>query len=218
MVEKEKLRIILTEKGDAMILDILKNHGLEESDAEYFNKSIKGQEPRFMIIRAAAITILQKKIPEQKLIELLEEHLEIPKNTAEKILSDTKEKILPELKIYPDEQFNDPDFREKVSQEIFGSETQATSSEIKTQTDELIKKLSANKNIVVPQPLEQKKVTYIKKAPVTNVEKNAQDIQKSRQNVGPQRDKTAEQETKKFGDEKFTNETKGPDTYREPIE
>ena len=38
-------------------------------------------------------------IPEEKLVELLEKHLEVSKETAEKIISDIKEKLIPYIKI-----------------------------------------------------------------------------------------------------------------------
>lgn len=84
-----------------VIDEILKNNGLEESNKEFFNKSIKGKEPRAIIIRDAAITIVEKRVSEKKIIELLAKHIETSQETAQKITEDIKQKLVPHAKIVP---------------------------------------------------------------------------------------------------------------------
>ena len=88
---------------EAILIDpideILKNNGLGESSKEFVDKDVEGIEPRAMIIRDAALTIAGKKIPEEQLVELLQKHLGISKETSEKILSEIKQKIVPYIKM-----------------------------------------------------------------------------------------------------------------------
>ena len=83
-----------------VIEEILNRNELQETSEEFFNKDIKGIEPRKIIIRDAAISIFQKKIPENKLVELLEKHLETSKETAQKIVSEIKQKLIPYAKVW----------------------------------------------------------------------------------------------------------------------
>lgn len=114
MDEKEDLIVIFTDRADNVFADILKSHGLEESDEEFLNDVMDLKESRRTIIRNAAITLAKKIIPEKKIIELLQKYLELPKESVEKIIRDVKNKLLPLLLVYPDEKFNDPVFREEI--------------------------------------------------------------------------------------------------------
>ena len=82
-----------------VIDEILKNKGLEESAEDFYNKDIKGIEPRLIIVRDAALVLFTKTAPEKKLTELLAKHLETEHKTAENIISELKEKLLPYAKI-----------------------------------------------------------------------------------------------------------------------
>jgi len=75
--------------------EILKYNNLEESDEEYVNKLDKGIEPRLIIVRDAAIIIAQKKFPEKKVAEFLAQHLKTSHETAEKIITEINEKLIP---------------------------------------------------------------------------------------------------------------------------
>jgi hypothetical protein len=213
MDEYKNVRAILTDKGDFVILDILKNNGLEESDEDYYNKSVNGKEPRFDIVKDTAVTIAQKKISEKKLVELLQKHLETSQSTAQKIVADIKEKLLPLLKIYPEEKFSDPVFREKVSEEIFGHEEES-GPEIKKRTDELLQRIRPNQNISTQN--QEELSSYDKKVEIKNVEENAKNMQQK----GIQRPKETQgsEEQKKVKTVIPPDQKKGPDDYRETID
>lgn len=183
---EKNLRVIFTKKADVVLFDILKNNGLEESEEEFFSKLEQDKEPKETIIKYAAITITKKIMPDENLIELLQKHLETSNNTAEKIVHDIKNKLLPLLLVYPSERFNDPVFREEISKKIFESENEGK-QETKGQGGTLS--------------------PFVKKVEVTNVEKNAEILEKERE------------KTSKIGTVGEELQKKGQsDKYRESIE
>jgi len=140
--------------------EILKNNGLEESADEFFEKDIQGIEPRSIIVRDAAITIAQKKISEEKVIELLAEHLEIKKHTAEKIVQDIKEKLIPFARV------------------IEESENLESGENFQ---EELLNKIRTGRS--APATKEEPPESYLKKVPITDVEKNAQEMEEEGKNL-----------------------------------
>jgi len=133
-----------------VIDEILKNNGVEESDEEFFDKDIRGEEPRGIIIRDAALTIAEKKLPEDKLIDFLQKHLKTSKETAEKIVSDIKQKIMP--------------FAKKVSD---GLPVDAGRPQMGNAASDVLS--------IKKEPL-----PYDKKIEFKNVEKNAEELKKAR--------------------------------------
>lgn len=163
----EEKRIIFDLMGETTVPDIidevLSMNGLKESPKEFFNKSIKGIEPRKVIIRDTALALVEKKVPEKKLVELLAKHLETSHQIAEKIILEIKEKLIPYARIIDIE-------KEEKREEV--------------------------KSIPVPKP----PLPYAKKIEIKDVEDNAKKIKKDR------------------AENKFAEEKKGPDLYREAIE
>ncbi len=195
MADQENLRVLFTQKAESVISDILKNNGLDESEEEFFSKLEQGEDSKTIIVRNATETIVKKIIPEKKLIELLQKHLKVSTDTAEKIVQEVKSRLLPLLLIYPDEKFDDPVFREEVSKKIFGPEEKEA-----------------------PPP-------FIKKIEIKNVEENAKIIQRDKkftrqdENVKPEGNSpTNTEQVKKIDNDKIITEKKSSDSYREPIE
>src|SRR6185295_11611087 len=82
-----------------IILRILKDNKLEENDEEYVDKVTKGIETRLIIIRDTIRVLVEKKIPERKIAELLTEHLQTSPEIAGKIIVEIKEKLVPFARI-----------------------------------------------------------------------------------------------------------------------
>ena len=105
-----------------IILDILKSNNLLENSEESIKKERAGREPRIEIIRDAAITIKEQKIPDAKTAELLADHLGVPHETAKKIveeirqklLSDSEKKPAQEVKNAPQKPSQQPSQKEKI--------------------------------------------------------------------------------------------------------
>ncbi len=185
MIENQKITFTLP--GDITVAEIigeiLKNNGLQESDEEFLDKFINDLESRTFIIKDATLSIVEKKIPEKKLIELLQKHLETSQENAEKIISDIKQRLIPFAKIID-----------------------LTKETIK---EELLKKINANKSIS-EKNINEPQVPYLKKAPITNVEKNAENIKQERKPISsPIKASEAPKEPPR--------ESK-PDPYKEPID
>ncbi len=159
MTEHKKIHFILPEDISMaeIINDILKNNGLNESDEELFSKLRQSREPRFIIVRDAALTIAEKKIPEKKLIELLEKHLEISSEIAQRIIYDISQKLIPYAKVI----------------ELKGrTEGKEKGEGLKK---ELLQKIHQHK---IARALEEKKpkMPYLKGVEIPDVEKNAENI------------------------------------------
>lgn len=193
-MQKNNQRIIFIFPGDIIltevIFDILKNNGLEESPTEAYNKSTHDKDSRLIIVRDATLIIAQKKIPEDKLVELLSKHLETSAKTAQKIISDIKEKLIPFAKII------------------------TTTKE----QEELLQKLKTeDRNVFKPEIKENEPpMPYLKTAPIINVEKNAENMQKEGKNIITEEKSKLSKKTEENKEPPIKN-TK-PDTYREPIE
>lgn len=166
--------MIFTFPGETTIIEvideILKNNGLTESPGEFFNKSTKGQEPRAIVVRDAAISLTRKKAPEDVIASLLQKHLATSKEVAQKIISDIKEKILPFAgrKEAPEKSSTKIDLPEEEKKEAF-----------KKAKEELLRKIEINKNIPKPEP-KQAPTPYKKNPEITDVEDNAKDMEKEK--------------------------------------
>ena len=184
-------RVIFDLLDDNTIVDItegiLKNNNLEESNEEYFKKATTGQEPRARIIRDTALVMVQKKIPEEKLVELLEKHLEIKKNVAENIIKEINEKLIPFAKVIDEEkeaeirkqqeetkrQQEELEEKSKNQEEINEQQKQEAFARAK---DELLRKLRLEHGIEEPK-LKEIPNTNVKAVPIADVEDNAKLIE-----------------------------------------
>ena len=208
-----------------VIFQILKNNGLEESIQEAFNRGTNGKDSRLIIVRDAAITIAEKKIPEKKLVELLEKHLETKKHTAEKIVSDIKEKIIPYAKII--------DLSGEKVKEAPKTQNQKENIEYDKEAfrEELLKKINANRNIpAVDEPArnashsdaggEEPPISNVKKVDIQNVEKNAENMQREGKNIitEERKEPTFTKSLSEVGGEKPQIQESAPDKYKELIE
>ena len=186
-----------------VIGEILKNNGLEESSKEFFNKSIKGIEPKKNIVRDAAIALFEKKIPEEKLSNLLTKHLETSKETAEKIIQNVKKKLIPYAKEVKDD-----------TEQTGATENNTSTQKIileKIQKNLLEKKLQQ-------KPKEEPLRPGVKKPENTNVEQNAKLMEKKSIPIVDQ-DLVENKGEKKVITVIEKKEEPNPlDTYREPVE
>jgi hypothetical protein len=123
------------------------------------NPTQVGKESRATIVKDAATAMAKKLIPKEKLVELLQKHLETNKEIAEKIVADIASTLIPSAKIAETS-------KNQYSKEHF--------------QEELLNKVRQSANIPVesePEP----PASYIKKVPVVDVEKNAQAMQHAQQ-------------------------------------
>ena len=178
---------------------ILEKNGLKDTIEEYYDESNKDNEPKVAIIRDVALIIFQDKIPENKLVELLEKHLETSKETAEKIIQDIKENLIPYAKII--------DLEKEEEQRKKEKEAEYQKEKIQ---EELLNKIRNNAPIQKNDTEEELPIISVKKIDITDVEKNAEKIEKEKRPIflTPKENKIPEE---------MPQESK-PDPYKEAIE
>ncbi len=179
MEENKAQKIIFVLPGDLnrvdVIDDILKENGLEESAKEYFAKLDKGEEPRLSIVRDAAMAMAWKKVPEEKIVELLASHLQTSPETSRNIVQELKEKLIPYARIADDETGKIIGEKENVDKDGYDK------SNFK---DTLLQKVkrTAPQPEPEPEPKEPPKPN-LKKPAFQNVEQNAEDWKTKKQPI-----------------------------------
>ncbi len=161
-----------------IIFSILKNNGLQESEREAFEKSMREEESQLIILRDAAITIAQRKIPEDKLVEFLAKHLGTTTQTAANIVKEINNKIIPYAKLINRSEENEKEFTEKLqtSEEI---DEETKKEMFRIAKEELMRKIGAQPQSETTE--EQPKTPYDKNIETGNVEENAKTIQHQQQ-------------------------------------
>ena len=212
MVEDIKNQRLVFDLPEDMIVfdvidEILKNNGLVEGPKEYLEKKSRGEETKLIIIRDAALVLFQKKIPENKLVELLAKHLECTKEVAEKIVQDIKEKLVPCAQII-----------EVGSEEEIANEREEEKREkFKKANEELLNKIRVSTPELEPE--EKPPVPYDKNPEITDVEENSK---KMAENMTDKKEAiqadSATEEVKKARTVLSQEGKKGPDDYRESLE
>ena len=203
IMEKNNKKIVFDLPEEAVLGDIfdeiLKNNNLEETTEDFFASIKNNQDPRVLILIDAAKIIFQKKIPEEKIIELLQKHLDVSKEAAEKIVVDIKQKITPYVKEVSIDNIDNKSIKEISAQEFIL---------------EKIKKNMPNQQPSYSQISETEKV---KKVEIKNVEENAKNLKKSdlRDEVKTQQISKEENSNKNTIEQPKDNKK---DVYREPIE
>ncbi|MBX4200713.1 hypothetical protein KW786_01145 [Candidatus Parcubacteria bacterium] len=189
MQENNKEKIVFIMPGEANKFDaigeILKNNGLEENPLAYRQKLEKGLEPSFEIVESAALALAGKKISEDKLAELLQTHLETSLETAQNIVGEIKEKLIPYAKIADAETGQVIGSKENIDKDGYDRENFK---------DTLLKKVKGSIKIEEPEPAkEEPPKPNLKKPAFQNVEENAQDLKTKKQpiitdqrNIAPQ--------------------------------
>lgn len=130
MAEQKNLRVIFNKQANSVLTAIIETNGLTESDEDVLDSIEEGKEPKRTIVTSAAIAMARQTAPDKVLTNLLQKHLEISQEAAERIISDIKNKLLPLLLVYPNASFDNPAFREEIIKKIQGSEEEKP--EVKT--------------------------------------------------------------------------------------
>jgi len=83
------------------INEILKNNSVKKNTRDWntWMTGTEGKESQVLIIKNTAKIIVQEKLPNERIIELLQRHLEVSKETAGRIILDIKTKLIPFAKV-----------------------------------------------------------------------------------------------------------------------
>jgi len=182
-----------------IILRILKDNKLEENDEEYVDKVTKGIETRLIIIRDTIRVLVEKKIPERKIAELLTEHLQTSPEIAGKIIVEIKEKLVPFARIAS----------ETPKETLDETETQPITKLAPTPV--ISKNLASPKLPAIPKP------ATVSSTPTPSATPKLQEkpVEKPTEKIQEQPE---EQKRVKTVIPPEVNKPKPGDTYREPIE
>lgn len=192
--DEKNLVAIFTEEADTILYDIMTKYSLKESDDERINKLMRNKLSNEVILDHEIKNFLKKELSFDQFIKILEANLEIDYQSAENLAKDIKEVLLQFIDLVPEDQLEE--YNEKHDK-----------GKLKNPT------LNNESN-----------VNYIKKIDIKNVEENAEisqqnklytdDVKKVIQEVSQEN----LPEKEKLGENRFEDEKKGPDSYREPIE
>jgi hypothetical protein len=136
-----------------VIYDILKRNNIQESDEEWLQRHKNKKESKALIIRDSALVLFKKQISEDKLAEILAQHLGTTKEISKNIISDIKQKLIPYARIF---------------------EPEKETSKLSTQKV-ILEKIKGNASVQkIPVSPEVKNIQ------IKNVEKNAEKLKKER--------------------------------------
>jgi hypothetical protein len=105
--QKTNIRVLLSDKAEFVLEDILRSFGLEEKN----------------VIADSLIKDFAKEVLSEKdFIDALQKKMAILPEISEKLAKEIITRLVPMLEKFPEEKFNDPDFREEISKKIFDDE------------------------------------------------------------------------------------------------
>lgn len=122
MQSNKNILVIFPDEAKLVFSKILEKNNLQETDQEFYNYLDSNKETRRMIVRDAVRIMAKKILPEEKLIELLINHLTMQRDLAVKLIQEIKIQLLPLLLVFPEEKLQDPVFQDEVSQKASGVE------------------------------------------------------------------------------------------------
>lgn len=200
MNQQKNIRVIFTDKADVMFENILRKYGVEESQEEIFNKLSTNKLPKTIMVGRIIEAFVGEIITEEDFDKSLKKVLKLDQVTTGKLAREIIKNLVPLLVTAPEEKFNDPAFREEISKKVFGEEKQ----------EEVKEKF----------PLGAKKIE------VKDVEKSAEELEKSREAAAGAAKESAfikaKEEREKQHQEQLKAQPEQPkgqaDRYREPIE
>jgi hypothetical protein len=190
MEDQNNIRIIFSDKAESVLDDIIKNFNLDESCN--------------VVIDALTKKFAKEAISEKDFVASLENELKIPQETAQKLSKEILTKIVPMLEKISEEKFKDSDFADALSEKIFG-EQGAKNKEGLSDTFLGIKPLTP---MSVAEALEENTPALekeLKNKPIVPTKKQER-IKK------PVILEESKEPTPK------PKQSRGPDSYREPIE
>lgn len=156
----------------------------------------KREKTQAMTIIDSAINIFNNT-PQEKLSLDLQKYLEINSEIADKIILDIKKDLVPYIKI---------------------SKPETSIAEKESVQSIILEKIKQGQENI------QKPLNDVKKVTIKNVEENAEVSQQNKlytddvKKVIQETTEKGRPEKEKFGESRFEEEKKGPDSYREPIE
>jgi hydroxymethylpyrimidine pyrophosphatase-like HAD family hydrolase len=158
-----------------------------------------------------------EKISNKEFLDALHKELKISKETTKSIALDIVNNLIPLLEKVPEDQLKEYN-RKKLGLEKNNSNTEEVKYKKEDFQEALLQKIRGNLNTSALDEKEEELPAppYIKKVPITNVEKNAKKMRDEGKNIITEKKEqiytTKEQETQ------VQSQEIKPDPYKEPVE
>ncbi len=193
--QKNNIRVLLSDKAELILGEILKNFGLEDKN---------------VIVDRIIKNFARENLSENSLVNSLQKDLEVTQQMATDVAKELISKVMPLLEKYPEEKFSDPVFREQVSEKLFGPEKK----ENKTKPEDIFSKIKTP--IGVENAL-QKKQSNPPEAKTIESPQDEKIVAPAPKRKSRLPRKPATKTTKESVSEQPKKQNSGPDKYREPI-
>ncbi len=188
--KKDNLVIIFPQKADLALEGILRKNNLQETDDQVSKDYREKRMPNVVIVDHLIKDLLKGKISNEVFFNTLEEKLRLPRTTIKNISLDIMHNLVPLLDIVKEEEL----IKYNAKKESLRALMESTNKKPVFPFDKKVEFKNVEENAEkLRQTKEQLRETQ-------NVEENAEKLTKARTVIQPE------------------TETRGPDSYREPID
>jgi len=180
-----------------VIMEILKNNGVEEGLEEYFEKKRQGQNPYIKTLYKSVEDMVIGNKTDNEFLSIIKKEINVSDDVAKNILKEVKEKIVPVVR--------------ELSEEEIVKDEEAPESFIQRAPD-----ISVEENAKAIE--KDRGPTVERKTPIIKTE--ATDMPKIKEDILPKEAVTVEDEKSKLPKKPITPrkpKSSGSDKYREPI-
>jgi len=211
MEENNNIRVLFTARANSALESIMDAFKLEETPEVSIKKIQENRSSNIVTIDHLAKDFALGNISEKNLANSLQKDLEVSQQIAEQISREVITKIVPFLEKAPEEKFKDPAFVEEITKKVFGETVNKNSQPGITQSRMKIKEDEDIFPNIKPQV-----------GDTGGIEKNAALPEPSVDNVAvpPKKQRIkkpiVQEEIKEAVPAQ--QQSRGPDSYREPIE
>jgi len=189
--QNNRIRVLFTKQANSALDSIIKKYGLEDSPEKFSEKNNTGGCSNLVTIDHFSKKFLLGEISENDLMASLQKNLGTDQKTSKQICKEIIDNIIPFLVKAPEENFKDPEFVKKITEEVFGEQP--------TQTKSTPQKMDIEDKNLFPD-IQPQKNTPVQKTPVFSPQPKTKKSIPVIKNDLP------------------TKQPKGPDKYREPIQ
>lgn len=204
--QRNNIRVLFTSKADSALDDLMKNFNLQETPQESVKRNREKKLSKIVVIDHLIKDLATGIITEKDLIDSLQKDFEVSQQTAEQISKEAIAKIIPFLEKVPEEKFKDPIFVEELTKKVFGETSEAKKEIIGEKEFDLFPKIELPINVAEQKEENVMPPAEEPKGKATLPSKKQERVKKP---IAPEQIK---------GSASQTRQSKGSDTYREPIE
>ena len=120
MDQSKNIQIVFTEKAENALSDLMVNFKLEETDAEYIEKTKNKKPSNIVVLDNLAKDFALGVASEKDIIISLQNIVGVSQQNANQITKEIINKIVPFLEKVPEEKFQDNNFVDGLEKKVFG--------------------------------------------------------------------------------------------------